>query len=423
MTRIAALLALATSFVLAEPDNTAFPTKPNIKGLQVQMVDDALRLGIHHAGINVMLSQFLDLEMKPGNPRWKVEGQEYAFNARALESLDQQVKPLSDAGVVVYSILLTTKTGKPARDAIVLHPDARADGKYSIGAFNSVTPEGRRWLRAISEFLAQRYSGKSAEQHGRIWGWIIGNELNSHWLWYNMGLKSAEEAVKHYEQAFRIIHGGIKTAASQARCYISLDHHWNSSMHGISPQEALTGRGFIDRFAAQVKAGGDYDWNVAHHPYPEDLRNPRVWADKNVTNTDDTNKVSFKNLQVLSQHMQRPELLFDGKPRRIILSEQGFHSPPEPDGQTLQAAGYAYAWEKCATQPLVDAFLYHRHVDHSREGNCRFGLWTHKKGSIADPDKPKLIYDLFQKAGTDQWSEAAVFALPVAGLKSWNELR
>jgi hypothetical protein len=33
-----------------------------------------------------------------------------------------------------------------------------------------------------------------------------------------------------------------------------------------------------------------------------------------------------------------------------------------------------------------------------------------------------MIYDLFKKAGTPQWKEAAKFALPVVGLRSWDEL-
>ena len=48
---------------------------------------------------------------------------------------------------------------------------------------------------------------------------------------------------------------------------------------------------------------------------------------------------------------------------------------------------------------------------------------TNKPKSISEPDKKKMLYDLFQKAGTPSWEEAAKFALPVAGLKSWDELK
>ena len=398
-------LALLVAFSHGEePDTAPFPQADSIKGLQVQMSDDALALGVRHATINVSLTPLL----KTADPFG-------GYNESYLRSLDAQIEPLAKAGVVVYAILLATPSKDPARDRIVLHPDARPDYKYTIAAFNSVTAEGRRWFSGAVEMLARRWKGK-------VWGWIIGNELNSHWLWYNMGLKPMEKSASEYEQAFRLAHTSIRRVSLNARTYISLDHHWKMSMAGISANEAAPGRDFMDVFARLVRERGDFDWNVAHHPYPEDLGNPRLWADKNINTTDDTIKVTFKNLEVLQQHLMRPELLYQGKPRRIILSEQGFHTLAKPDGENLQAAAYVYAWEKCQRVSLVDAFIYHRHVDHAREGGVKFGLWSNKPGSVADPDRQKKIYQVFKSAGTPAWAEVAAFALPICGNSSWDEV-
>lgn len=125
---------------------------------------------------------------------------------------------------------------------------------------------------------------------------------------------------------------------------------------------------------------------------------------------------------MLTRHLEQPALQCDGKPRRIILSEQGFHTLLTPDGETLQAAAYAYAWEKCRRLPLIDAFIYHRHVDHAHEGGLRLGLWRNAPGSVATPHSKKQIWELFRKAGTPEWDAAAAFALPVAGLSTWDEL-
>ncbi len=422
MTALRSLFCLVALSAFAAPDTAPFPQPPDIKGIQVQMTDDALALGLHHATINVSLGMLMDLGKKPGNPRWTCEGEEFSFNEGYAGALDRQVKPLSDAGILVYAIILAYPTKDKAKDGILVHPKARADGKYNIAAFNTATPEGARWYRAVVEFLADRWSGANAAAHGRMWGWIIGNEVNSHWLWYNMGNASLEEVASEHEKAVRIAHEAVRKATASGRVYVSFDHHWRISMGGISAQEATPGRDFLDAFARIAKQRGDFDWNVAHHPYPEDLGNPRVWADKTVTFDDNTPKVTFKNLEVLCRHLEKPELLYQGKPRRIILSEQGFHTLAIPDGETIQAAAYAYAWEKCRRLPLIDAFIYHRHVDHSQEGGLRLGLWRNAPGSIADPVKKKQIYDLFKKAGTPEWDEAAKFALPVAGLKSWDEL-
>jgi hypothetical protein len=133
--------------------------------------------------------------------------------------------------------------------------------------------------------------------------------------------------------------------------------------------------------------------------------------------------VTFKNLEVLSRHLHQPELLWQGKPRRIILSEQGFQTLLKPEGESLQAAAYVYAWEKCRRLPLIDAFIYHRHVDHAKEGGLRLGLWRNAPNSICEPHSKKQIWELFQLAGTPAWEMEAAKLLPVTGLKSWAELK
>jgi len=403
------VLCLVFTRVLSGQNADPFPVPPNQKGLQVQMIDDALALGIHHAGVNVNLTALLDQKSDP-------ETGKFLFNQNYLKSLDGQIKPISDKGVLVYVILLTYPSKDPGRDAIALHPDHRKDYKFSVGAFNTTN----RFLEEVTDMLAERWSGAHPE-FGRVWGWIIGNEVNSHFLWNNMGLVPLETAASEYEKAFRIIHNAIRKHSTHAGTYVSFDHHWASSMHNVSPQEATPGRDYLDTFARLVRERGDFDWNVAWHPYPEDLGNPRAWADKTITTDDSSNKVTFKNLQVLTRHLAKPELLCDGKLRRIILSEQGFHTLLNPEGERLQAAAFAYAWEKIQTMPTVDAFIYHRHVDHAKEGGLRLGLWRNAPHSIADPHSKKLIYELFKKAGTPEWREAADTLLPVTGLKAWNE--
>jgi hypothetical protein len=415
-------LCLIAPALWAQPNEDSFPQPPSIKGLQVQMTDDAIALGIHHAGLNINITALIDLESKPGNPTRTVDGQTFSFNESYLRSLDSQIKPLSDKGILIYAIILAYPSKKTEMDEIALHPDARDDYKYSIAAFNVKTPTGRSWLRAVTELMAERWSGSHPEQ-GRIWGWIVGNEVNSHWLWYNLGRKPLSEAVAEYAKAFRILHESVRKASLHARLYIPFDHHWAISMHGISAEEATPGRDFMDTFAKQIREAGDLDWNVAAHPYPEDLGNPRAWADKTIKSDENTNKVTFKNLEVLSRHLHQPELLWQGKPRRIILSEQGFQTLLKPEGESLQAAAYVYAWEKCRRLPLIDAFIYHRHVDHAKEGGLRLGLWRNAPNSICEPHSKKQIWELFQLAGTPAWEMEAAKLLPLTGLKSWAELK
>ena len=385
------------------------------------MVDDALALKIHHAGINVSLGSLYRTAPGPGTVAFQWEGREWYINESYARSLDAQIKPLSDAGIVVYAILLAYPTKDPARDAVLLHPRAKADGKYTIAAFNTATPDGIALYRALVAYLAQRYSAGPGD-HGQVWGWIIGNEVNSQWLWYNLGEMPMAEAAAEYEKAVRAAHDVISQHTANARCYLSFDHHWNTAMPGISDKEAYHTRDFLNAFAQKAREGGDYEWHVAHHPYPDDLGNPRTWLDKAAHPNEDSPHITFKNLEVACRYMERSELRWQGKPRRIILSEQGLHCLATPEGEQLQAAGFAYVWEKVARQEGIDALIWHRHVDHAHEGGLRLGLWSFKPGTVSEPHQKRQFYDLFQKAGTPEWPAAAAFALPITGLKSWDEL-
>lgn len=407
----------------AEPDATPFPEPQSKKGLQVQMIDDALSLGIKHAALNVNLTRLIDPAAQDATHRWTSDGQTYSFHAAAVAELDRQIKPLSDAGVVVYLILLPYASHDPDRDALMLHPQYDAKGKDAgpIGMFNVVSPEGRAWLTATMEFLAARYSAADAP-HGRAWGYIAGNEVNSHWFWANMGRAPADQVIAAYEQGVRLIHAAVRKSSSHARVYISLEHCWAKRYAGGDEQQAIPGRDFLSAFAAVVKKNGDFDWHLAYHPYPEPLTDCRFWRDrKNSPQSPVAATVTFRNLEVLLAELERPELQWQEKTRRVILSEQGFHCRDNPRGEREQAAAYALAWQKVDKLAAIDAFILHRHVDHAHEFGLKLGLWTNKPGSVATPDRKRLVYDVFRAAGTADQEQVFEFALPVLGASSWEE--
>ncbi len=399
-------------------DTRPFPDPGSKKGIQVQMADDALALGIRHATLNVSVGALFDPERKAGSPTWTVDGETFHFRRGYLDSLG--VKRLSGAGVNVYLIVLGIETASGELNARMLHPKRDAKLPSKIAAPNLATPEGVRLWRAAYEFLADWFS-RPGDEHGRVVGFIVGNEVNVHWQWHNMGPMPREAAVAEYLRIMRLAHTAVRRASSSARVYMSLTHFWT-----IDPDKdharSMPGRFFIEEFARQARAEGDFDWHLAHHPYPENLGNPRTWLDKTAPQTPDAQRITFRNLEQLDAFFARPELLHNGRRRSIILSEQGFHSNGTEEGDRLQAAGFCYAWEKVSRLAGIDAFILHRHVDHQYEGGLNLGLWRRRKDSIATPDTPRPIYACFKAAGTPEQEEAFRFALPIVGLKSWDEI-
>ncbi len=399
----------------------AFPRAASKKGLQVQMPDDAIALGVKHAAVNVDLASLLDLGAAADAPAWQMDGTTYHFRLAYVEALDQRIKKLSDAGMTVTLILLCYESPAPAINKIMLHPRYSPNAPHKLSAFNTATADGLRYFKACMEFLADRYS-QPGHPHGRAVNFIVGNEVNSHWEWANLGDATMEEFADDYLRTVRICNTAVHKISATSRVYISLEHHWNARFDG--PMHSFEGRRFVDYFNARAKAGGDFDWNLAYHPYPEDLTNPRTWNDKSATLATDTRRITFKNLEMLPFYFGRKELLFRGERRHIILSEQGFNTLNVPEGELWQAAGFCYAYYKVARIPGIDSFILHRHVDHRDEFGLNLGLWrrNEKSDSPAEPGTKKMIYDVFKKADTPEWNAAFAFALPVIGIKSWDDI-
>ena len=418
---LAAALSSDATEMIASRYNESYPAAASKKGLQVEMVDDALALGVKHAGLNFNLAQLIEPRGDTNNPDWELGGREYHFKRSYLEGMDRRIKELSDQGVSVTIIVLTYQSGDPEVNRILIHPRCVTNAPNHLGNFNTVTDEGRRWLSATLEFCAERWS-RPDKKFGRVNGYIMGNEVNSHWWWANMGRVTMEEFADDYLRTVRLAHAAIRKESDWARVYISLEHHWNIRYGAGDELQSFPGRKFLDCFARRAREGGDFDWHIAFHPYPENLFEPRFWNDKTATtNVLTTPRVTFKNIELLPAYLRRPELLFQGQPRRIILSEQGFHTPADANGETIQAAAFCCAYKKVERLDGIDAFILHRHVDNTHEGGLLLGLRKEQPKNSQERPKKK-IYDCFRAADTRDWEKVFEFALPVIGLRSWEEM-
>ena len=99
-------------------------------------------------------------------------------------------------------------------------------------------------------------------------------------------------------------------------------------------------------------------------------------------------------------------MLFNGKRRRIILSEQGFNSNWTTESEVLQAVAYARAYKKVMQIPEIDSFILHAHIDNQYEFNLNLGLWRRQKDS-GEIDAVKPMYHVFK--AIDQKDDKGVY--------------
>lgn len=425
----ATLAALSSPQWVTRLESAARGTHPFLqpttkKGLSCPIdFDDARALGVQHVTQNISLGRLFAAAGTATPWHEVVDGVTVSFDPRTVATLDRNIGTATRAGMSVVGILINPIDDLRRNPLPALrHPATDFSGQGAIvAAFNVVSEEGLRHYRAALQFLLRRYT-RADSAHGWLSALVVGNEVNSHYAWHNMGEAPAADVIREYAAAVRLAWLAAQQFHPGVRIYVSLEHHWTVSGSDRNALRSLPARDVLEQFAAHVQSGGDFPWQVAYHPYPADLFKPAFWRDRQAPRADDALKVSFRNLEVLCRFLERPTLRFRGEPRRIALTEQGFHCPATPEGEDEQAAAYALAYYKIERLPLVDMFLYHRHVDHPGEGGLRLGLReTRSATGDHDPGRARRIWDVVRTADTPERAATHAFALRVAGLARWED--
>ena len=170
---------------------------------------------------------------------------------------------------------------------------------------------------------------------------------------------------------------------------------------------------------------GNFPWNVAYHPYPEDLRCPDFWNDRAPDFTFSTPKITFKNMEVLEAFLSQPQYLYGGESRRIIFSEQGFNSqngPMKKLTERMAAAAYVLAYLKARNMRTVDMFTHHATVDNPREFGLNLGMFRYDPDAPYHMGEPKPIFDSFVAMETEKEAEAIAQARMFIGEELFDYL-
>ena len=314
-----------------------------------------------------------------------------------------------------------------------VHPDFEiwldAPWALSIAAPNLTTRDGVERWQALFEFLADRYT-REDRQYGHVTNFVVGNELNSGYIWNNMGRVPLDETVRQYERGLRIAWTALKKKSDQVHVLISLDNYWTAESAGefgfahYSGKGGFAGREYLWTINRQTKQQGDYPWMVAYHPYSLNMQTPVYWDQASVEKTpvsEDAPRLTPLNIEVLPQYLDRPELRFQGQRRDFYFTEQGYSSPhddnytqynPEtydPDNLpekwlNLQIAAYAYAYYKFEAIG-AKANIFHRHCD-VRSELLNIGIWARSKDGEHDYYKKKPIHEIVRLIDTEKSLEA-----------------
>lgn len=371
---------------------------PHQKGIGVPPLNRAdhelFSLGLRHATVNIVVTALLRDIPAPGWQPWKFEGRIWFRNDRALQGHDTTLRLLAQNDILVSAILLIPNGRHPdgTPQSALVHPEAEARGIYSIP--NLADEHGARFYRAALHLMAERWSQPDGP---RVSNWILHNEIDQAATWTNMGAQPLARYLETYMRSARLTHHTARLFDPHARVFVSLTHHWAKKSSGSGTYIV---RDLLDLFAEMARAEGDFEWGIAYHPYPRDLRNPDAWKDEGLTHDFDTPYITPKNIAVLPAFLDQPRFHYQGKPRGILLSEQGFNTPTLSEAdQRRQVAGLIYMFRQIRPLKSIEAFHLHRYHDMpEQEGGLRLGI-------ITETGAHKLGWDAYRAIGTEREAE------------------
>ncbi len=378
------------------------------------VTDDVNDLGSKSVTVNLLMSNNF-LSLTPTTTSYVYNGKTYYFNPTFVSGLDATFKSCSDNDILASIILLLPKDAPGALKSILTHPDADPSAFYSMANLTTLT--GLTYYSAMVAFLADRYN-RPDNLYGKITNWIIHNEVDAASTWTSAGEKSVQTYTELYDRSMRTVYYTIRQFNPAAKVFFSATHNWTTPID-YSTKDML---GLMNSFVAKE---GDYEWGLAHHPYPQVGSAP--WTDTQVSNDiNSTPLITPKNIELLDTYMRLKTSLYKGlKVRSLMFTEQGVNVGSGTDATTLsnQAAGVAYFWKKFSRLPSLEAVQYHRRVDNSTIFPVNFGLWTSNAASTA-PEKQdfkKPSWNVWQAAGTGTETSAFAFALPIIGVSNWEQ--
>lgn len=371
-------------------------------------------------GIGITLNSMFHLT--PSSPKdvaFTYGGETYYADGDVLARTDEMVEAYNRHDCHVLCYVRNYPANEDWTDSVssrvLIHP--QCNGGYQC-AMNIANAEGLNAVAACLDFIGRRYSTPGR----RIHIWATQNEVNANRSWCNLGDNNPEVYFSdYYTRMMRVMHDIFHQYDQNTAVLAVFEHNWAQSQASMSSYPA---RNVLDFILLSSAAEGDFYWGMGAHPYP--LHHPDFWAKDvppEITPSDDSPKVTFKNLEVINRWILNPKHFYKGNIKRpLYLCENGISSTEfTPQCLTLQAAATAWAWKKASAMDGVDSFMWYSPNDYSGDFGLNLGLRF--AGSYKDnPGGRKPSWFVWQAAGSDREDEVFAPYLEVIGITSWDQI-
>jgi len=380
----------------------------------------------------------------------EVNGETYYIDKSYVNFLDSLLRRYEKMDINVVGICISfveTESTSNYPRALQYIDDAR----WTNG-FNTSNDLGRDYFIAGMEYLAKRYSKVGKGTKGLIMDYVIGNEIDYTYDWYEIvdnesadgkplkprkwgeqQLRENEIEVRapfdtfmeEYSRTLRLANLAVKKYNSDIRVGVSLSKEWSMSRAGRENFDRLTNKRWDSYAPKEIldwlnyfsKKSGDYNWTVTPHNYPMANGNAAAYetglseASKGQVmingDPDTTTMITLNNLEVLQMYLDRSWNLYNGTPREVYFTENGSSSgsnvgAPDPQVAKEQAAEIAQYYYRASCMPSVKALIYYKMVDREEEGATSFKL-----GLFDTTGAKKPSYDVWKYIDTNRSFEVS----------------
>lgn len=384
------------------------------------MIKDLDSLDIGSVTINVPITSYVYLNDRANTYSHKYGGKTYYFDKQKVDNLDKLLLEAYKRDIIVSAIILIQKAADCADPKV---GELMQDKHFTGDAFFTMprldNPESINCYAAMIDFLASRYC-KPGSPHGRIYKWIMHNEVDAGTTWTNMGNdRPMYVYLSSYYRSMRICYTIAREYDVNAEVLASFTHSWKQPV----PEGDYAVYKMLEGLRKWSEREGDFQWGLAYHSYPQDLTNPETWNDSKATFSMNSSLVTFKNIEVIDVWIKKPENKYHlTKKRTLWLSENGTNTRSYSTQDLLeQAAGFAYAWKKIEQLDGIDAIQWHNWMDNRFEFGLRIGL-RRFSDDADDPGGEKPVWYAFQAAGTGNEDEVFEPYKAIIGIDNWKEI-
>lgn len=285
----------------------------NGKGVYGQSTAFMQEIGVSDTAIWVDIGKFF---VRETDSEYKFEcgSDVFFYNPDYVRTLTKQIQGYNEKQIATTLIVVVSDTGDEVLNRILIHPDANLNAKYC--AYNTVDKTGLNYLRAFSEYIAREFC-----QNGSVSRVVFGDGVGFCSQNYNMGSKTLNSFTSEYAKALRVVYNAVKSYAASTDIYIYIDDNWDRDLP-FDLHVRYDNRTLLDSLTRRMKDYGDIEWGIAQNLYPTEKTNYYSYSDNSITNSVNSNRLSFKNIGVIDSYLESESVTYHDSRRDYIIIEK-----------------------------------------------------------------------------------------------------